>query len=66
MVVEGQVHGGVAQGIAEALFEEAGYDDEGNLLHGTMTTYMVPGPPEIPNYGAAQHRARRAPPTRWA
>ena len=49
LVVEGQVHGGVAQGIAEALFEEAGYDEEGNLLHGTMTTYMVPGPPEIPN-----------------
>jgi carbon-monoxide dehydrogenase large subunit len=48
LVVEGQVHGGVAQGIAEALFEEAAYDDEGNLLHGTMSTYMVPGPPEIP------------------
>jgi carbon-monoxide dehydrogenase large subunit len=48
LVVEGQVHGGVAQGIAEALFEEAGYDEEGNLRHGTMTTYMVPGPPEIP------------------
>jgi carbon-monoxide dehydrogenase large subunit len=49
LVVEGQVHGGVAQGIAEALYEEAGYDEEGNLLHGTMTTYMVPGPPEIPS-----------------
>jgi aerobic carbon-monoxide dehydrogenase large subunit len=48
LVVEGQVHGGVAQGIAEALFEEASYDEEGNLQHGTMTTYMVPGPPEIP------------------
>jgi carbon-monoxide dehydrogenase large subunit len=48
LVVEGQVHGGVAQGIAEALFEEATYDEEGNLQHGTMTTYMVPGPPEIP------------------
>lgn len=50
MVVEGQVHGGVAQGIAEALFEEARYDEEGNLLHGTMTTYMVPGPPELPSF----------------
>jgi aerobic carbon-monoxide dehydrogenase large subunit len=49
LVVEGQVHGGVAQGIAEALFEEAAYDEEGNLLHGTMTTYMVPGAPELPN-----------------
>ena len=53
LVVEGQVHGGVTQGIAEALFEEAGYDEEGNLLHGTMTTYMVPGAPEIPHDGAA-------------
>ena len=34
MIVEGQVHGGVAQGIAQALFEEAAYDEEGNLLHG--------------------------------
>jgi aerobic carbon-monoxide dehydrogenase large subunit len=49
LVVEGQVHGGVAQGIAEALFEEASYDEEGNLQHGTMTTYMVPGAPEIPH-----------------
>ena len=37
LVVEGQVHGGVAQGIAEALFEEATYDEEGNLRQGTMT-----------------------------
>ena len=50
MVVEGQVHGGVAQGIAEALFEEAAYDEEGNLQHGTMTSYMVPGAPEIPYF----------------
>ena len=45
LVVEGQVHGGVAQGIAEALFEEAVYDEDGNLLTATMTTYMVPRPP---------------------
>jgi carbon-monoxide dehydrogenase large subunit len=50
MVVEGQVHGGVAQGIAEALFEEATYDEEGNLRQGTMTSYMVPGPPELPSF----------------
>ena len=47
LVVEGQVHGGVAQGIAEALFEEAVYDDEGNLVTGSMTNYMIPGPPEL-------------------
>ncbi len=49
-VVEGQVHGGVAQGIAEALFEEARYDEEGNLLHGTMTTYMIPAATELPSF----------------
>ena len=50
MLVAGQVHGGVAQGIAEALFEEARYDEEGNLLHGTMTTYMIPAAPELPSF----------------
>jgi carbon-monoxide dehydrogenase large subunit len=50
LVVEGQVHGGVAQGIAEALFEEAAYDEEGNLVTGTMTNYMIPGPPELPSF----------------
>jgi carbon-monoxide dehydrogenase large subunit len=50
MLVQGQVHGGVAQGIAEALFEEARYDDEGNLTTGTMMNYLVPGPPELPPF----------------
>ena len=50
MLVQGQVHGGVAQGIAEALFEEALYDEEGNLTTGTMTNYMIPGPPELPPF----------------
>ncbi|MEW6582919.1 MAG: molybdopterin cofactor-binding domain-containing protein [Actinomycetota bacterium] len=50
MIIEGQVHGGVAQGIAEALFEEARYDEDGNLRQGTMATYMVPGPPEMPSF----------------
>jgi carbon-monoxide dehydrogenase large subunit len=50
MLVQGQVHGGVAQGIAEALYEEARYDDEGNLTTGTMVNYLVPGPPELPPF----------------
>jgi len=50
MLVQGQVHGGVAQGIAEALYEEAIYDGEGNLATGTMVNYLVPGPPEIPSF----------------
>jgi carbon-monoxide dehydrogenase large subunit len=50
MIVDGQVHGGVAQGIAEALFEEASYDEHGNLTTGTMTTYLVPSAAEIPSF----------------
>ena len=42
MIVEGQVHGGVAQGIAEALYEEAIYDESGNLVTSSMTQYLVP------------------------
>ncbi|MDP8902012.1 MAG: molybdopterin-dependent oxidoreductase, partial [Actinomycetota bacterium] len=36
-------------GIGQALYEEAVYDEEGNLLTGTMVNYMIPGAPEIPN-----------------
>jgi aerobic carbon-monoxide dehydrogenase large subunit len=48
-IVDGQLHGGIAQGIAQALYEEAVYDDEGNLVTGTMVDYLIPGAPEIPN-----------------
>jgi carbon-monoxide dehydrogenase large subunit len=50
MIVDGQVHGGVAQGIAEALFEEATYDDHGNLLSSSMTSYLVPSAAELPSF----------------
>jgi aerobic carbon-monoxide dehydrogenase large subunit len=49
-IVQGQLHGGITQGIAEALYEEALYDAEGNLLTGNMTSYLVPGAPEVPSY----------------
>jgi carbon-monoxide dehydrogenase large subunit len=49
MLVEGQVHGGVAQGIAEALYEEAVYDEHGNLMSSLMTQYLVPSAVEIPS-----------------
>ena len=48
-IVDGQLHGGIAQGIAQALYEEAVYDEDGNPLTGTMVDYMIPGAPEIPN-----------------
>ena len=41
-IVEGQVHGGVVQGIGQALWEEAVYDDSGQLLTGTMLDYALP------------------------
>ncbi len=49
-IIDGQVHGGVTQGVAAALFEEGAYDDEGNLLTTTMTTYLVPSAAELPSY----------------
>ena len=50
MVVEGQVHGGVVQGIAQALFEEASYDEDGNLLTSTLADYLVPSAAEMPSF----------------
>ncbi len=48
-IVEGQLHGGVAQGIAEALYEEAIYDESGNLVTSSMALYQVPSAVEIPH-----------------
>jgi carbon-monoxide dehydrogenase large subunit len=50
LVVEGQVHGGVAQGIAQALFEEAVYDDDGNLVSGTFVDYLLPTAADLPSF----------------
>src|SRR5713101_4303638 len=50
MIVEGQVHGGLAQGIAQALYEEAVYDDAGNLLTTTLADYLVPSAADLPSY----------------
>lgn len=48
MIVDGQVHGGVAQGIGAALFEELIYDDEGQLLSASLVDYVIPSAPEVP------------------
>jgi carbon-monoxide dehydrogenase large subunit len=50
LIVEGQVHGGLAQGIAQALFEEAVYDDDGNLLTTTMADYLLPSAADLPSF----------------
>jgi aerobic carbon-monoxide dehydrogenase large subunit len=48
LIVEGQVHGGVAQGVGGALYEEMVYDDQGQLLTGSFMDYLVPTAMELP------------------
>ena len=49
MLLEGQVHGGIAQGIGQALFEETIYDDEtGQLLSGSFMDYAIPRASDLP------------------
>jgi len=48
MIVDGQVHGGVAQGIGQALYEGAVYDESGQLMTSTFVDYLVPSAAEIP------------------
>ena len=50
LIVEGQVHGGLAQGIAQALFEEANYDEQGTLVNGTLVDYTIPAASDLPNF----------------
>jgi carbon-monoxide dehydrogenase large subunit len=49
LIVEGQVHGGVAQGIAQALFEDAVYDEGGNLVSGSFAEYLLPSAADLPS-----------------
>jgi carbon-monoxide dehydrogenase large subunit len=49
-IIDGQVHGGIAQAISAALYEEAIYDEDGNLLTTTMTNYLVPSAAELPSF----------------
>ena len=50
MIVEGQVHGGIAQGIGQALLEQAVYDDSGQLLTGSYMDYTMPRADDVPSY----------------
>ncbi|MCW2954830.1 MAG: aldehyde oxidase and xanthine dehydrogenase molybdopterin binding protein [Conexibacter sp.] len=49
MIVDGQVHGAIAQGIGGALYEEMVYDDAGQLLSGTLADFLYPSSMEIPS-----------------
>ena len=54
VVAEGQVHGGVATGVAQALFEEFVYDEEGNPLTGSFLGYAFPSAAELPSWDAVE------------
>ena len=50
LIVSGQIHGGIAQGVAQALWEGAAYDESGQLLTGSMMDYAVPKAEFFPNF----------------
>ena len=54
MIVEGMVHGGVAQGLGQALWEEAVYDDDGQLITGSMLDYAIPQAASLPSFETAR------------
>jgi len=53
MLVEGQVHGGLAQGIGQAMYERVVYDEDGQLLTATLTDYAMPLTTELPSFETA-------------
>ena len=55
MVVEGQVHGGVAQGIGQAMLEQVIYDEAGQLLTGSYMDYTMPRAADLPFYDVSHH-----------
>jgi carbon-monoxide dehydrogenase large subunit len=50
LVIAGQIHGGITQGIAQALYENGVYDENGQLLTGTLMDYAVPTAAMLPSY----------------
>jgi carbon-monoxide dehydrogenase large subunit len=50
MIVDGQVHGAIAQGLAQALYEGVVYDEDGQLLTGNLTTYLLPTAADLPMF----------------
>jgi carbon-monoxide dehydrogenase large subunit len=53
LLVAGQQHGGIAQGVAQALFEGVAYDDDGNPLTTTLIDYAIPSAAELPSFEAS-------------
>jgi carbon-monoxide dehydrogenase large subunit len=50
LIIDGQLHGGIAQGIAQALYENGVYDENGQLLSGTLMDYALPTASMVPSY----------------
>ncbi len=57
MIVEGQLHGGVVQGIGQALMEKTVYDSDGQLLTGSFMDYAMPRAADVPSFVLADHPA---------
>jgi carbon-monoxide dehydrogenase large subunit len=55
LLVEGQAHGGIVQGIGQALMERVFYDEDGQILTGTFLDYALPRAGDVPNFGFLSH-----------
>jgi carbon-monoxide dehydrogenase large subunit len=53
MIVEGQIHGGIAQGVGQALLEHTVYDESGQLVTGSYMDYAMPRADDLPSYNVA-------------
>jgi CO/xanthine dehydrogenase Mo-binding subunit len=60
LIVEGQVHGGVAQGIGNAFYEELVFDDQGQLLNGSFMDFLIPTALDVPRMDVG-HRETPSP-----
>jgi carbon-monoxide dehydrogenase large subunit len=58
LIVEGQIHGGVALGIANSYYEQLVYDDNGQLLNASLADYLIPTATEVPNIEVAHEETR--------
>ena len=61
MIVQGQIHGGVAQGVAGALYERMAYDDTGQLLNASFMDFLMPYVSEVPDGIAIDHTVTPSP-----
>ena len=59
LILAGQVHGGVAQGIGNAFYEQLVFDDDGQLLNASLADYLLPTALEVPHMEIGAHGDRR-------